>query len=73
MHIVHIKDPYTSLDDIKDMKDGLAVIGVLLEAPDGAADNPAYQNLLETASQCSRNGKILIMPVQFMMFAVNIC
>jgi len=56
MHIVHIKDPYTSVNYIKDMKDGLAVLGVLLMADEGAEDNQDYQSLLDVASRCQYKG-----------------
>ena len=56
MHIVHIKNPFASVDDIKSMKDGLAVLGVFLKADENAADNQNYQSLLETAAKCHFKG-----------------
>nr|CAB3262943.1 uncharacterized protein LOC100185503 [Phallusia mammillata] len=56
MHIVHIKDPYTSTDEIKNMSNGLAVIGVFLEVSDSKGDNPFYENLLDAAAQCKAKG-----------------
>ncbi|CAK8672208.1 unnamed protein product [Clavelina lepadiformis] len=57
MHIVHIKDPYTSVDDVKSMQDGLAVIGVFLKVKPNAADNPYFQMLLDTAKMCVSKGE----------------
>lgn len=57
MHIVHIKDPFTKLDDIKDMADGLAVIGVFLKANEDVDDNEPFQLLLDTISSCRYKGK----------------
>ena len=59
MHIVHIKDPYTRVDDIKDMKDGLAVLGVFLKVEEQAEDNPNYQPVLDAVSQCHYKGTCL--------------
>lgn len=50
MHIVHIKEPYTSLDQVKDMSDGLAVLGVFIDV--GDKENPSFEKLLETAQTC---------------------
>ena len=58
MHIVHIKDPYASVNDIKDMKDGLAVLGVFLIADEDVQDNQNYQSLFDTASKCRFKGML---------------
>lgn len=59
MHIVHIKEPYTSVDQIKDMADGLAVVGVFLQAGANSDENAAYQKLLDVAQLCAVKGECL--------------
>uniref|UniRef100_F6ZE10 Carbonic anhydrase n=1 Tax=Ciona intestinalis TaxID=7719 RepID=F6ZE10_CIOIN len=54
MHIVHIKQPYGSLDEIKSQPDGLAVIGVLIRATD--QQNNDIQKLLDVAQLCEYAG-----------------
>ena len=56
MHIVHIKDPYTSLDEIKTISDGLAVLGVFLKADENAEDNEAFEMLIKAFSKCTFKG-----------------
>ncbi|XP_077967033.1 uncharacterized protein LOC120343427 [Styela clava] len=50
MHIVHIKEPYTSVGQVKDMSDGLAVLGVFLKV--GNSKNVHFEKLLQAAQRC---------------------
>lgn len=52
MHIVHIKDPFKSLDDVKSIRDGLAVIGVFLQT-DNSTEKSSYDDLLQTLPKFS--------------------
>lgn len=56
MHIVHMKDPYKSVDQIKDMPDGLTVLGVFLSVEDDVPDNAPYQRLFDAIKHCSYQG-----------------
>merc|ERR1739838_74346 len=46
MHIVHMKSDYSAMDEVKDVRDGLLVVGVFLQ-PDASVTNSAYSKLLE--------------------------
>lgn len=49
MHIVHIKQGYSSAADVAHMVDGLGVIGVFLKAQPGAQPNDQFQALFNAA------------------------
>lgn len=58
MHIVHIKDPYTSTDQVKDMRDGLAVLSVMIEVGD---PNLAVKKLLDATQNLTYAGKAVML------------
>lgn len=55
MHIVHIKEPYDTVEEVKNMADGLAVIGVFLDI--GESTNLAVQKVLDSAGNLSKAGR----------------
>lgn len=58
MHIVHIKQGYSSAADVAHMVDGLGVIGVFLKAQPGAQPNDQFQALFNAARDVTFKGKI---------------
>ena len=58
MHIVHIKDPFTNLNQIKSIEDGLAVIGVFILAEEDAEDAAAFEMLLKAIPKCRFKGNV---------------
>uniref|UniRef100_A0A8C5QFM3 Carbonic anhydrase n=1 Tax=Leptobrachium leishanense TaxID=445787 RepID=A0A8C5QFM3_9ANUR len=64
MHIVHYNsEKYTDINDAKNMPDGLAVLGIFLEAmPSSAADNPAYGKFFKYLENVSYAGQTVAIP-----------
>lgn len=55
MHIVHIKEPYTSVEAVKGMSDGLAVLGVMFDI--SSEENVPLQKVLDSAKNLKYAGK----------------
>ena len=57
MHIVHIKEGYTSAADVAHMPDGLAVVGVFLQSDPAATPDDQFEALFEATRGAKYSGK----------------
>ena len=60
MHIVHIKEGYTGIEDIKYVRDGLLVLGVFLEVDPNLLYNQCPYSKLFNAAPKHMNGRVIL-------------
>ncbi|KAM4690067.1 carbonic anhydrase 14 [Rhinophrynus dorsalis] len=61
LHVVHYNsDKYRDIGEAMNKPDGLAVLGIFIET--GAADNPAYENILRYLENVSYAGQSVTVP-----------
>ena len=58
MQILHVKDPYSGIDDVSDVSAGLAVVSLFLQQDANVAANKAFQLLFESARGVQYQGTI---------------
>ena len=56
MHLVHYNTKYSSVAEATSHPDGLAVLGIMLDAPDSAVDHSGYEKINQEVSVLVKSG-----------------